>query len=85
MVNKQKISEAEMMNRMFDEVKGVINGITEDSGLYYIKASSGLLRIGRYKGLYLTGFSYTEPVLEQQAKKLQTMLKERLNIDVRLA
>lgn len=70
--------ENENIRKIVEEAKINIPNITSDGGVYYLKSTSGLLRIGRYHSgkLYITGYDgeYLTNLAKEVAKKIGARL-----------
>ena len=67
-------SREELLNRLIEEVKTIVPDLIVDDEVTYLKASSGLLRVGKdEEGVYITGFEGEE--LTKQAKQAVNELK----------
>ena len=70
--------EKENIKKIVDEAKENIPNITSDSGVYYLRTTSGLLRIGKDTSgkLFITGYEgeYLTNLAKEIAKEIGAQL-----------
>lgn len=80
---KKTEMEADMVEKMYEEIKQVLPNIKPEDEIYYIKASAGHLRLSTdSKGkIYIVG-NLDGPTMIGLAKKLAAMVEKNLGISI---